>query len=172
MDTKQEKEALEKKKKLNAAYKMLLDAAGIDTAGKLADVLGLSRANHDVSTFLNNPIRMKDKHLLALFEYVTKLNPQGDQAEAIEAAWEAISTADEGKDSKQMALEMKRGLDRINNMKKVLRAVASLDEGGLDTLCKVAIALLAERGNPNPDTREAQIMAYEAQRIAKVAKSK
>lgn len=172
MDAKQAKEELEKKKKLNAAYKMLLEAAGIDTAGKLADVLGLSRTNKDASTFLNNPVKMKDKHRLALFEYVTKLNPQGGQADDIEAACEAINIAEEGKDSEQVLTEMKRALDRVNNRKRVLRAVASLDEGGLDTLCKVAIALLAERGNPKPDAKEAQRMAFDAQCIAKATKGK
>lgn len=172
VDARQEKEALEKAERLNAAYKTLLKAAGIDTARKLADVLGLSRTNNDASTFLNNPVKMKNKHLLALFEYVVKLNPQGEQAEDIEAAFEAIGIVEEGKDSEQVLTEMKRALDRANNRKRVLRAVASLDEGGLDTLCKVAMALLAERGNPNPDAQEAQRVAREAQFIAEMAKSK
>lgn len=172
MDARQEKEALEKAERLNAAYKTLLKAAGIDTARKLADVLGLSRTNNDASTFLNNPVKMKNKHLLALFEYVVKLNPQGEQAEDIEAAFEAIDIVEEGKDSEQVFTETKRALDRANNRKRVLRAVASLDEGGLDTLCKVAMALLAERGNPNPDAQEAQRVAREAQFIAEMAKSK
>lgn len=172
MDARQEKEALEKAERLNVAYKALLKAAGIDTAGKLAGVLGLSRTNNDASTFLNNPVKMKNKHRLALFEYVTKLNRQGEQAEAIEAACEAITIAEEGRDFEQVLTEMKRAMDHVNNRKMVLRAVASLDEGGLDTLCRVAMALLAERGNPNPDTQEAQRMAFDAQSIAEATEGK